>query len=62
MDQRPQGTEPIRVILAEDHGLVREGTRRILEATDNIRVVGEAAVGEAAAEAVDRHDPNLDVS
>jgi len=59
VDERPQGSGSIRVILAEDHALVREGTRRILEATDNIRVVGEAADGAAAVEAVDRYRPDV---
>lgn len=40
----------IRVLLAEDHAVVREGTRRILESDATIAVVGEAADG---AEAVD---------
>jgi DNA-binding NarL/FixJ family response regulator len=52
-------TKPIRVILAEDHTLVREGTRRILEATDTISVVAEAADGRAALEVVDRFEPDV---
>lgn len=40
----------IRVLLAEDHAVVREGTRSILEADPTISVIGEAADG---AEAVD---------
>lgn len=39
---------PIRVLVAEDHALVREGTRHILERDDDIEVVGEAADGEDA--------------
>ncbi len=39
---------PIRVLVAEDHALVREGTRRILEGDDEIEVVGEAVDGEDA--------------
>lgn len=39
---------PIRVLVAEDHALVREGTRRILEQAPGITVVGEAADGNAA--------------
>jgi DNA-binding NarL/FixJ family response regulator len=54
-----RGEEPIRVILAEDHALVREGTRRILEASDNIVVVGEAADGEEAVAVVARHKPDI---
>ena len=41
---------PIRVLIAEDHELMREGTRRILEQQPDIVVVGEAADGIAAVE------------
>ena len=59
MDERTHEADPIRVILAEDHPLVREGTRRILEGTDNIVVVAEAADGREAVAAVDRHEPDV---
>lgn len=39
---------PVRVLLAEDHDLVREGTRRLLEQNADLQVVGEAADGEEA--------------
>lgn len=39
---------PIRVVLIDDHAVVREGYRRLLEATPGIRVVAEAASGEDA--------------
>ena len=35
----------VRVLLAEDHAVVREGTRQIVEADPAIEVVGEAADG-----------------
>lgn len=38
----------IRVLLVEDHTLVRQGVRSALEAYPNIEVVGEAGDGEAA--------------
>lgn len=38
----------IRVLLAEDHVLVREGTRELLEREEDIEVVGEAGDGEEA--------------
>ena len=41
---------PIRVLLADDHTLVREGIRLCLEALGDIAVVGEAADGRAAVE------------
>jgi DNA-binding NarL/FixJ family response regulator len=44
---------PIRVLVAEDHAFVREGTRQILERHRDIEVVGEATNGvEAVASAV----------
>jgi DNA-binding NarL/FixJ family response regulator len=41
-------TTPIRVLLADDHTLVRSGIRRILETEPNLLVVDEAADGLAA--------------
>lgn len=38
----------IRVLIAEDHMLVREGTRRLLEQSPDITVVGEASDGASA--------------
>ena len=40
----------VRVLLAEDHTLVRDGTRALLEASQDIIVVAEAAQGEEAVE------------
>jgi len=46
--QTPRVAGSIRVLVAEDHALVREGTRRILAQAPDITVVGEAADGVAA--------------
>lgn len=40
--------KPITVLLAEDHEIVRQGLRKLLEAEPDIRVVGEAATGRQA--------------
>ncbi len=40
--------DPITVVIAEDHALVREGTREILAHEPDIQVVGEAARGDDA--------------
>ena len=40
----------IRVLVADDHAVVRVGLRRILEEADGIRVVGEAVSGDEALE------------
>ncbi len=49
----------ISVILADDHALVREGTRGLLEAEPDIAVVGEASDGEEAVELVGKLRPQV---
>ena len=41
-------TAPIRVVLADDQALVRAGFRSLLDAQDDIEVVGEASSGDEA--------------
>jgi two-component system, NarL family, nitrate/nitrite response regulator NarL len=43
-------SHPIRILIADDHALFRDGLRRLLEAKPGFRVVGEAANGEEAIE------------
>ncbi len=52
-------SSPIRVIIAEDHTLVREGTREILEREPDIQVVGEAARGDDAVRQALEHNPDV---
>ena len=49
----------IRIILADDHQLVRVGTRRLLEDVAGIEIVGEAASGEEAVDLVIRLKPDI---
>jgi len=39
---RKGGTEAIRVLIADDHAILRRGLRQIIEETDDLAVVGEA--------------------
>ena len=48
---------PITVLLADDHRIVREGLRKLLEAESDIEVVGEAATGRQAVEMTARLRP-----
>lgn len=50
---------PIRVILADDHALVRQGFRRILEDESDIEVVGEAGGGAEAIELDQKLAPDV---
>ena len=49
----------IRVVVADDHHLVRQGIRALLEKASDIEVVGEAADGQAALELVERLSPDV---
>ncbi len=51
----------IRVVLADDHGVVRTGIRQILETAPDIRVVAEAEDGRQAIEAVGATRPDVAV-
>ena len=50
---------PTRVILADDHAVVRAGFRRLLEAAGGIEVVAEAENGEQALAAFESHRPDV---
>jgi DNA-binding NarL/FixJ family response regulator len=49
----------IRVIVADDHHLVRQGIRALLEKAGEIEVIGEAADGQEAVELVERLAPDV---
>jgi DNA-binding NarL/FixJ family response regulator len=49
----------ISVVIADDHGIVREGLRRLLEAEGDIRVVAEAADGNELLDQVEKEKPHV---
>jgi DNA-binding NarL/FixJ family response regulator len=49
----------VRVLVADDHGIVREGLRRVLEAEPDLRVCAEACDGREVLEAVEKHQPDF---
>ena len=49
---------PLKIVIAEDHFLVREGTRRLLEASGQVEVVASIADKQALLDAVDRLHPD----
>ena len=50
---------PLKVLIADDHPLILQGIRRMLEASDGIEVVGEARSGEELLALVERRMPHL---
>ncbi len=55
----PERSSRITVLLCDDHAMVREGTRRLLEAEPDIEVVGEASDGLEAIEMVRELSPQV---
>ena len=53
--------DPIRVILADDHAVVRKGIREFLNEPNDIEVVAEASDGAEAIALIDRHRPDVAV-
>ena len=54
-----RGSEPMRVVIADDHGIVRSGVRMLLERQADIQVIGEASDGAEARDMVIREKPDL---
>ncbi len=52
-------TEPITVLVVDDHPLVRQGIRAFLETQPDVSVVGEAASGEEALRVLAQHVPDV---
>src|SRR5688572_31682940 len=49
----------IRVMLVDDHRLVRAGLRRVLDEQPDIKVVAEAGTGEEAMDLAKEHEPDV---
>jgi len=60
VDDQPQGTpSKTRVLLVDDHAIVRQGLRMILESESDLQVVGEADTMRGAVEAAVRTRPDV---
>jgi DNA-binding NarL/FixJ family response regulator len=53
--------QPIRVLVADDHAIVRTGIRHVLESEPGFEVVGEASTGAEALELAASHHPDVAV-
>ncbi len=51
--------EPIHVLIADDHTIVRSGVRMLLDAEPEFRVVGEAIDGQEALDMIEKLHPNV---
>ena len=51
--------ENLRIVLAEDHTILREGLRALLSADPNFEIIGEAQNGREAVRCVEKLEPDL---
>lgn len=58
-DTMTDGTQTIKLLLVDDHGIVREGLRALLDDGEEFVIVGEAANGDEACEAARRLQPDI---
>ena len=52
-------SEPIRILLVDDHKIVRQGVRAFFDAQEGIEVIGEAGSGAAAVKMIEEHVPDV---
>jgi PAS domain S-box-containing protein len=57
-DQGSPSTGRFRVIIADDHAMVRQGLRSVLERFTDIEIIGEASNGHEAVEMTEQHQPS----
>lgn len=55
----PATSTTLRIVVADDHAVVREGIRHVLERAEGLEVVAEAADGAEALAAVAEHAPDI---
>lgn len=58
-EQQATNSNIVTVLIADDHGILREGLRGLLEEYDDLSVVGEATTGVQAVEKVKDLKPNI---
>ena len=57
MDNRR--SQPVRILLADDHPIFRDGLRRLLEAEPDLKVIGEACDGAEAVKMARQLKPDI---
>lgn len=59
MTAAPTGSQVVRVVVADDQTLVRQGIRSLLAIAEGVEVVAEAGDGHEALAAIDAHAPDV---
>ena len=59
MERKEDCLKKLRIILADDHALVRAGIRVLVESIPGVEVIGEAGNGNEALALIERTSPDL---
>jgi two-component system, NarL family, nitrate/nitrite response regulator NarL len=54
-----KGKPPVRILVADDHAIFRDGLRRLLEGSDDVTIVGEASNGNEAIKLLAKLKPDI---
>lgn len=54
-------TQQISLVMADDHPIVRQGLRQMIETDKNLSIVAEAGDGQTALELIEKHQPDVTV-
>jgi DNA-binding NarL/FixJ family response regulator len=58
-ESKRKGKKSVQVLLVDDHEMIRQGLRAVLESYDDVTIVGEAVNGEEAVTAVEKLRPQV---
>ena len=58
-ESKRKGKKSVQVLLVDDHEMIRQGLRAVLESYDDVTIVGEAVNGEEAVAAVEKLRPQI---
>ncbi|HLM59198.1 MAG TPA: response regulator transcription factor, partial [Pyrinomonadaceae bacterium] len=53
--------DKVKIVIADDHPIVRQGLRQMIEADRNLTVIGEASDGETALQLIETDQPDVAV-
>ena len=53
--------DKVKIVIADDHPIVRQGLRQMIEAEPNLTIVAEASEGETALRLIEAHRPDVAV-
>lgn len=57
--EQVEGQDPLTVVLADDHTLVRQGIETLLEGNETVEIVGQAGDGYQALELIEEEEPDI---